>query len=63
MFRRKWSGLPKDPSFPFDLKELGYFINDVDEVRAIDNPNNYFKYFINRNPRWNDRQRFSMNRM
>ncbi|XDG07693.1 hypothetical protein ABKA04_007308 [Annulohypoxylon sp. FPYF3050] len=61
MFRRKWIGLPKDPSFPIDLKELGYFINDVDEVRAIDNPNNYFKYFINRNPRWNDRQRFSMN--
>ncbi|KAI1087673.1 Arb2 domain-containing protein [Rostrohypoxylon terebratum] len=61
MFRRKWVGLPEDPSFPIDLKELGYFINEVDEVRAIDNPNNYFKYFINRNPRWNDRQRFSMN--
>jgi len=23
MFRRKWSGLPADPSFPEDLKELG----------------------------------------
>lgn len=23
MFRRKWSGLPADPEFPIDLKELG----------------------------------------
>ncbi|KAI0883667.1 Arb2 domain-containing protein [Annulohypoxylon maeteangense] len=61
MFRRKWSGLPKDPHFPVDMKELGYFINEDDEVRAIDNPNNYFKFFLNRNPRWNERQRFAMN--
>ncbi|KAI0838293.1 Arb2 domain-containing protein [Hypoxylon sp. FL0890] len=61
MFRRKWSGLPADPQFPSDLKELGYFINKDDEVRAIDNPDNYFKYFLSRNPRWNDRQRFAMN--
>ncbi|KAI1379728.1 Arb2 domain-containing protein [Hypoxylon crocopeplum] len=61
MFRRKWSGLPADPDFPVDLKKLGYFINEVDEVRSIENPNNYFKYFISRNPRWNDRQRFAFN--
>ncbi|KAI2462804.1 Arb2 domain-containing protein [Annulohypoxylon bovei var. microspora] len=61
MFRRKWSGLPTDPDFPSDLKQLGYFINEVDEVRAIDKPENYFKFFLNRNPRWNERQRFAMN--
>ncbi|KAI1408523.1 Arb2 domain-containing protein [Hypoxylon sp. FL1857] len=61
MFRRKWSGLPADPQFPSDLKELGYFVNEDDEIRAIDNPDNYFKFFLSRNPRWNDRQRFAMN--
>lgn len=39
-----------------------YFINEDDEVRSIENPNNYFKYYLSRNPRWNDRQRFAMNR-
>ncbi|KAI1104532.1 Arb2 domain-containing protein [Jackrogersella minutella] len=61
MFRRKWVGLPADPHFPVDLKELGYFINEIDEIRAIDNPDNYFKFFLNRNPRWNERQRYAMN--
>ncbi|KAI1076959.1 Arb2 domain-containing protein [Whalleya microplaca] len=61
MFRRKWSGLPADPIFPTELKELGYFINKDDEIRSIEDEDNYFKFFINRNNRWNDRQRFSMN--
>ncbi|KAI1343579.1 Arb2 domain-containing protein [Xylariaceae sp. FL0016] len=61
MFVRKWSGLPEDPHFPSDLKELGYFINDEDEVRSIEEPDYYFKFFINRNMRYNDRQRFGMN--
>ncbi|KAI0602773.1 Arb2 domain-containing protein [Biscogniauxia sp. FL1348] len=61
MFKRKWSGLPADPHFPSDLKELGYFVNEDDEVRSIENPDYYFKFFINRNPRWNERQRFAMN--
>ncbi|XXH05933.1 hypothetical protein Hte_012376 [Hypoxylon texense] len=61
MFRRLWSGLPADPDFPADLEKLGYFINEDDEIRSIENPNNYFKYFISRNSRWNDRQRFAMN--
>ncbi|KAI4864847.1 Arb2 domain-containing protein [Hypoxylon rubiginosum] len=61
MFRRLWSGLPADPEFPVDLEKLGYFINEDDEVRSIQNPDNYFKYFLSRNPRWNDRQRFAIN--
>ncbi|KAI1494538.1 Arb2 domain-containing protein [Biscogniauxia mediterranea] len=61
MFKRKWSALPADPHFPSDLKELGYFVNEDDEVRSIENPDYYFKFFINRNQRWNERQRFAMN--
>lgn len=38
-----------------------YFVNDDDEIRSIDDPNNYFKFFICKNERWNERQRFAMN--
>ncbi|KAF7547634.1 hypothetical protein G7046_g8943 [Stylonectria norvegica] len=61
MFRRNWASLPKDVSFPSDLKGLGYFVNDDDEVRSIENPDCYFKYFINRNLRINERLRFEFN--
>ncbi|KAI0425280.1 hypothetical protein F5Y09DRAFT_352537 [Xylaria sp. FL1042] len=61
MFRRRWSSLPADPEFPSDLQGLGYFINKDDEVRSIENEDNYFKYFLSRNPRVCDRQRFAMN--
>ncbi|KAI0400053.1 hypothetical protein F4802DRAFT_610390 [Xylaria palmicola] len=61
MFRRKWSALPADPDFPSDLEGLGYFINKDDEVRSIENEDNYFKYFISRNLRFCERQRFAMN--
>ncbi|KAI8623139.1 Arb2 domain-containing protein [Xylariaceae sp. FL1651] len=61
MFVRKWSSLPEDPQFPSDLKGLGYFVNENDEVRSIKNPDCYYKFFISRNPRWNQRQRFGMN--
>ncbi|KFY36710.1 hypothetical protein V495_07656, partial [Pseudogymnoascus sp. VKM F-4514 (FW-929)] len=61
MFRLLPRGLPKDPEYPTDLQSLGYFINDEDEIRNIENPKYYFKYFINRNDRFNERQRESMN--
>ncbi|KAH8886790.1 hypothetical protein GQ53DRAFT_844719 [Thozetella sp. PMI_491] len=61
MFRRLWSGLPKDPGYPSSLDGLGYFINGEDEIRCVDDPKSYFKYFLTKNPRWNDRQRFAMN--
>ncbi|OBT51777.1 hypothetical protein VE04_06414, partial [Pseudogymnoascus sp. 24MN13] len=34
-----------------------YFVNDDDEIRSIENPKYYFKYFINRTERYNERQR------
>ena len=80
MFRLLPRGLPKDPEYPTDLKQLGYvitptsprshntniklhsyFVNDKDEIRSIENPKFYFKYFINRTERYNERQRESMN--
>ncbi|KAK0392858.1 hypothetical protein NLU13_2352 [Sarocladium strictum] len=61
MFRRHWSGLPKDPIFPSTLEGLGYFINEDDEIRSIERPDCYFKYLIDRNERINRRQRFHFN--
>ncbi|KAJ6446898.1 mitochondrial import receptor subunit or translocase domain-containing protein [Purpureocillium lavendulum] len=38
-----------------------YFINRDDEIRSIENPDCYFKFFIDRNPRVCARQRFAFN--
>ncbi|RMJ05209.1 hypothetical protein CDV36_014130 [Fusarium kuroshium] len=61
MFRRRWSGLPKDASFASDLEGLGYFVNDEDEIRSIEDPDCYYKFFISKNMRVNERQRFHFN--
>ncbi|KAL2142415.1 hypothetical protein VTI28DRAFT_1187 [Corynascus sepedonium] len=61
MFRRRWSGLPADPIFPSDFKELGYFINEIDEIRSVEHPDYYFKYYLTKNDRWNERHRFAFN--
>lgn len=36
-----------------------YFVNDIDEIRNIANPDSYFKFFLNHNERINDCQRFA----
>ncbi|KAL1903450.1 hypothetical protein Sste5346_000077 [Sporothrix stenoceras] len=59
MFRRLWSGLPETPKYPVDIEKLGYFINDDDEIRKIEDPKYYFKYFIDKNTYYNDCRRFS----
>ena len=38
-----------------------YFINSDDEIRWIQCPDYYFKYFLTKNERHNERQRFAMN--
>jgi hypothetical protein len=38
-----------------------YFINDKDEIRSIENPKAYFKFFLTRNDRYNSLQREAMN--
>ncbi|RAL00678.1 uncharacterized protein BO80DRAFT_356447 [Aspergillus ibericus CBS 121593] len=59
VFNRK--DLPADPVFPADLKKLGYFINDNDQIRKISDPEQEFQYKINKHERWNDMQREAMN--
>ncbi|KAI5467850.1 Arb2 domain-containing protein [Mariannaea sp. PMI_226] len=61
MFYRRWSGLPRDVEFPPTLDGLGYFVNDQDEIRSIENPDCYFKFFLNKNLRINECQRFAFN--
>lgn len=39
-----------------------YFINEQDEIRSIEDPDSYFKFFIDHNPRIRDRQRFEFDR-
>lgn len=40
-----------------------YFINNVDEIRSIENPDYYFKYYLTKNERWNERHRFAFDRI
>lgn len=61
MFRRLPTSLPKDPTFPADLKELGYFVNDNDQIRMIRNPDEKFLYAIDKNERVNEMQKEAMN--
>ena len=43
------------------LTSFRYFINNKDEIRNIDNPKAYFKFFLTKNDRYNILQRESMN--
>ncbi|EZF10233.1 hypothetical protein H112_08443 [Trichophyton rubrum D6] len=61
MFVFQREDLPKDPVFPANLKQLGYFINDKDEIRMISNPEEKFLYKINANERYNELQKEAMN--
>lgn len=40
---------------------LRYFVNEDDEIRSIEDPKSYFKFFLYKNERYNERQRFAMN--
>ncbi|WEW60537.1 hypothetical protein PRK78_006024 [Emydomyces testavorans] len=61
MFVFRKESLPKDPVFPTDLKKLGYFINDNDQIRMISDPEQGFLYKINTNDRYNEMQKEAMN--
>ncbi|MCJ1383649.1 hypothetical protein MMC17_006763 [Xylographa soralifera] len=61
MFRRVESSLPKDFHFPADLEGLGYNINDTDQIRSIEKPDQEFHYFISKNERCVEMQREAMN--
>ncbi|KAJ5574192.1 uncharacterized protein N7459_008619 [Penicillium hispanicum] len=61
MFVYRDRDLPPDPGFPSDLGKLGYTINDSDQIRQTANPKEGFKYKINRNDRYNIKNREAMN--
>ncbi|EFW16625.1 hypothetical protein D8B26_001381 [Coccidioides posadasii str. Silveira] len=61
MFVFRKESLPGDVVFPTDLKQLGYFINDNDQIRMIIDPEQKFLYRINANDRYNEMQKESMN--
>jgi hypothetical protein len=60
MFRRLESSLPGDFEFPTDLKGLGYFVNENDQIRMIKDPNQSFHFFISKNERYMQRHREAM---
>ncbi|KAJ5888457.1 hypothetical protein N7495_008498 [Penicillium taxi] len=61
MFIFKDEDLPADFTFPKDLKSLGFFINENDQIRKIDNPDEGFTYRINHNDRYNQKHREAVN--
>ncbi|KAL8820959.1 MAG: hypothetical protein Q9223_000913 [Gallowayella weberi] len=61
MYRLNESALPADFDFPADLEKLGYAINDNDQIRSIQNPNQEFNFFISKNERMNLMQREAFN--
>ncbi|KAI9779836.1 MAG: hypothetical protein M1839_007149 [Geoglossum umbratile] len=61
MYRRVVSSLPQEPVFPHDLEQLGFFIDDKDEVKSITNPEEGFNYRISKNGRYNDLRKEAVN--
>jgi len=54
MFRRLKGSLPKDPEFPANLTNLGYFINEMSQIKSIWKPDDNFNFFITNNDRYNE---------
>lgn len=63
MFRRLPQSLPKDIQVPADLEQLGYFINENDQMRMIQKPDQKYVFRINRNDRVNDVYKEAVNGM
>ncbi|KAF2146247.1 uncharacterized protein K452DRAFT_355671 [Aplosporella prunicola CBS 121167] len=61
MFRLREQGMPVDPAYPSDLRQLGYFINAESNVKQIQPPHDFFIYKISNNERVNDVYREAMN--
>ena len=61
MFRRLPNSLPKDVSFPANLEQLGYFVNESDQIRMVTKPEEKFRYAISRSDRVNEVHKEAMN--
>ena len=69
-FQPSWTNWGKTEQSPKHLENkqslpraIRYFINDKDQIRKISDPEQEFQFKINKNPRWNERQREVMNGM
>ncbi|KAI5289507.1 hypothetical protein KEM52_000761 [Ascosphaera acerosa] len=61
MFVAPASVLPRDFEFPADLEKLGYFVNENDQIRSIEDPDQPFRYKVNTNERYNDVRKEALN--
>ncbi|KAK8234319.1 hypothetical protein HDK77DRAFT_310459 [Phyllosticta capitalensis] len=60
MYRLAEAGMPADPHYAADLKELGYFIDGNSEIKTIRPPHFYYTYWLSNNERVNDAFRDAM---
>lgn len=60
MFRRVENSLEPDPSFPADLKTLGFYINKTGGIRMIEAPEKQYVYHSTNNERVNEVRREAM---
>ncbi|KAB2580655.1 hypothetical protein DBV05_g1023 [Lasiodiplodia theobromae] len=60
MFKLSEAGMPEDPSYPRDLSQLGYFIDERSEIRTIKPPHYYYNFWLSNNDRVNEAFRESM---
>ena len=54
MFKRSPKNLPKDPSYPSNLTDLGFKVNDKGEFVKIAHPDQFFDFFHTDNDRANE---------
>ncbi|KAF2856463.1 hypothetical protein T440DRAFT_411346 [Plenodomus tracheiphilus IPT5] len=60
MFRRIENTLEPDPSFPVDLKQLGFFVNTLGHIRMIEAPEKHFIFHATNSERVNEVRREAM---
>ncbi|KAF2131905.1 hypothetical protein P153DRAFT_334207 [Dothidotthia symphoricarpi CBS 119687] len=60
MFRRIENSIEPDPSFPANLKALGFFVNDVGNIRMIEAPDKEYIFHATNNDRVNEVRREAM---
>lgn len=76
MYKLTQAGMPEDPSYPPDLKQLGYvhqprqceshltsssfFIDERSEIRTIKKPHDYYNFWMSNNDRVNESFREAM---
>ncbi|KAF1838529.1 hypothetical protein BDW02DRAFT_623974 [Decorospora gaudefroyi] len=60
MFRRIEESLEPDPAFPADLRQLGFFVNNVGAIRMIDAPDKPYVFHATNNERVNEVRREAM---